>query len=352
MTRHGRRLLAVDAVRGIAALAVVIYHVPGALISAAKVPAWLAAIFAHGALGVDAFFVLSGFVITMSVASSDWTVNYLGRFILRRSVRLDPSYWAAIAIEVMFGYVGFRFLQDAYPFPTMFSVAAHLVYLQGVLRFPQVSDVFWTLCFEIQFYLGLVGSLVVSNLLAVRHRLSQRAILAVALIAFAYLSVAIRNGALPNPHEGLAIIRVYQFAIGIVVYLLAQRQVSVTSALAFIASLLAVRALNGALAEVCVTALSAGICYGSIRSDQLNALADRWPLQFLGKISYSLYLYHASIVGRASAVTLLLVRDRSGAVLPAVGIISALVASIAFSYVMFRLVEAPTMRLSKRVSLT
>jgi peptidoglycan/LPS O-acetylase OafA/YrhL len=349
MTKQEQRLLAVDAVRGVAALAVVLYHAPRELRSAVGIHPWLDAIFANGYLGVDSFFVLSGFVITMSVASSSWTFSYLLRFIARRSVRLDPSYWAAIGLELLLGYVGFHILQDEYPFPSTAGVVSHLVYLQGVLGYPQISDVFWTLCFEIQFYLILVGLLVVSNLHLVKTRLSQRVVLGTALTIIAVTSVAVRNGAIQNPHEGIGLIRAYQFAVGVVTFLAAKGKTPVSMAAFFCGAILMARLLDGAVAEVCVTALTVGVCFGSIVSVRINALADVSPLQFLGRISYSLYLYHASIVGRASTLSLLLAKKAGLAFLPILGLVGSVFGSIAFAYLMFRLIERPTMRLSKRI---
>jgi peptidoglycan/LPS O-acetylase OafA/YrhL len=349
MTKRAQRLLAVDAVRGVAALAVVLYHVPRELRSAVGIQPLLDAIFANGYLGVDSFFVLSGFVITMSVASSSWTFSYLLRFIARRSVRLDPSYWTAIGLELLLGYFGFRILQDEYPFPSTAGVVSHLVYMQGVLGYPQISDVFWTLCFEIQFYLTLVGLLVVSNLRLIRTHLSQYVVLGTVLTLIAVTSVAVRNGVIQNPHEGIALVRAYQFAIGVVTFLAAKGKTSRLTAAMFCGAILMVRLVDGAVAEVCVTALTVGLCFGSISSERLNSLADVLPLQFLGKISYSLYLYHASIVGRASALSLLLAKKTGLTYLPILGLAGAVLGSIAFAYLMFRLIEQPTMRLSKRI---
>jgi peptidoglycan/LPS O-acetylase OafA/YrhL len=52
-------------------------------------PAWLERIMALGRLGVDVFFVLSGYVIAFSVRNGSYTFAFLGRFAVKRSVRLD-----------------------------------------------------------------------------------------------------------------------------------------------------------------------------------------------------------------------------------------------------------------------
>jgi len=75
------------------------------------------------------------------------------------------------------------------------------------------------------------------------------------------------------------------------------------------------------------------------------------PLQFLGAISYSLYLYHASVAWRVVS----LVQHFAGMSLtPMVGILTWLAAvgiAIAAGYVGWRLIERPSMQLARRVTL-
>ncbi len=330
-------------------MAVVLYHVPQALRHAAGVPRVLDVVFLNGLLGVDAFFVLSGFVISMSVASGSWTVGYLLRFVAKRSVRLDPSYWAAIAIELALGWAGVRFLGDQYPFPSLADIVAHLAYIQGVLHVRQISDVFWTLCFEVQFYLLLVGLLVVSHANAVKRSIPPTLLLAIVGLALVAISLAIRSGLVAGPNEGLALIRMYQFALGISAFLYAANKISTATFWVVAGGIIIARIADHAFVETAVILASLATCYFSIRSTRLNALLDVRPLQFLGRISYSLYLYHASILGRASAVTLMLAKPASIGMFPLLGLVAGLLGSILFSYVMFRLVEAPTMKLSRRI---
>src|SRR5262245_5475109 len=98
------RLVFLDALRGIAALAVVIMHMasvgPFAPELAQVVPAPLMSIGARGFLGVEIFFVLSGFVIAMSIRGIRVTPRFFGNFALRRSLRLDPPYLLTIAIVI------------------------------------------------------------------------------------------------------------------------------------------------------------------------------------------------------------------------------------------------------------
>src|SRR6202000_495333 len=94
------RYALVDALRGFAAFAVLFHH--ATLLPATEaampnlVPACLLSLSAGGSLGVQVFFVLSGFVIAHSLSDSSLTIRELGRFMVRRQCRLDPPYWTVL----------------------------------------------------------------------------------------------------------------------------------------------------------------------------------------------------------------------------------------------------------------
>ncbi|KAB1123843.1 acyltransferase family protein [Neorhizobium galegae] len=65
-------------------------------------PDWVETALLNGGLGVAVFFVLSGFVIAHSLYDKPMSLPEFGRFTLRRSLRLDPAYWASIAVTIAF----------------------------------------------------------------------------------------------------------------------------------------------------------------------------------------------------------------------------------------------------------
>ncbi len=87
-----QRFLFVDGLRGVAALAVVLFHFRGAVNETAGDWIWpvFEKLFSYGYLGVDIFFVISGLVIPLSVRNAKHTPGFLLRFAVRRSIRLDP----------------------------------------------------------------------------------------------------------------------------------------------------------------------------------------------------------------------------------------------------------------------
>lgn len=148
--RTGGRLRALDGLRLIAALMVCAYHYGGRGGDISR--AWgrdashifphLSGAFSYGPLGVQIFFVISGFVISMS----GWGRS-LKDFAISRITRLYPAYWAALVIvTVAFAVVGLKRVPtaDLLVNVTMFQMPA------GAQR---VLGVCWTLWAEMRFYL-------------------------------------------------------------------------------------------------------------------------------------------------------------------------------------------------------
>ncbi|MFC5722579.1 acyltransferase family protein [Streptomyces gamaensis] len=147
--RRPGRLAALDGLRLLAALMVVAYHYlafdsgawprpPREAFPHAHLPA------AYGWLGVQLFFLISGFVICMTC----WDRSP-GQFALSRVRRLFPLYWFAVPavalVATLWPSVG------GVPRPR--DVAVNLTMLQAPLGVEAVDGVYWTLWVELRFYL-------------------------------------------------------------------------------------------------------------------------------------------------------------------------------------------------------
>ncbi|WP_406479262.1 acyltransferase family protein [Streptomyces platensis] len=150
-SRGPSRLRALDGLRLLAALMVAGYHLGGRGGEIAQ--AWggspaqqfptAAPLFAYGCLGVQIFFVISGFVICLS----GWG-RTLRAFIASRVSRLYPAYWAAILlITAVFAlpWVAYKALPPS-------EVLTNLTMLQQPLGVDRVLGVCWTLWAEMRFY--------------------------------------------------------------------------------------------------------------------------------------------------------------------------------------------------------
>ncbi|GAA2889604.1 acyltransferase [Actinoplanes cyaneus] len=143
-----------DGLRLVAALAVAGFHLTAAWrIDGAREPAYflphLTHVTIYGFLGVELFFLISGFVIGMS----SWNRS-LGDFFTSRVSRLYPAYWACVLITA--AVVTLAPIDGGVTVtgkPGIREIAANLTMLQEPLGVPAVDTVYWTLFVELRFYL-------------------------------------------------------------------------------------------------------------------------------------------------------------------------------------------------------
>src|SRR6185295_7492339 len=147
------RVEIVEPLRGFAALAVSWYHFTqgGGLMQ----PGWLKSTGTYGWLGVEVFFVVSGFVIPFAMNRGQYIASAdLGTFLLKRIVRLYPPYLFAIALVLVLWYLsaaipGFR---GTPPSVELVPLILHFGYLNSLLGYPWALPVMWSLAIEFQFY--------------------------------------------------------------------------------------------------------------------------------------------------------------------------------------------------------
>ena len=290
-----RRIPELDAVRGLAAVAIVIYH-------------FALSRFPIGWAAVDLFFVLSGFLITSIILEHRESRFFLARFIMRRGLRIWPIYYLSLLALLVAG--------PHLPRPTRWSGLPYcLTYTQNVERYwaaavTEYSWYFnhtWTLAIEEQFYLIWPALILVAG----RRRVAS---LALALLA---ASVAARAcGAhwwtLPGRSDGLALGALLATALRdrerFEGWLRRHRWGLRFGALAALGYLGVVGALgglpgHGAPRWPALTLLAInGLFVAVVGSVALRAgHPSLWFLRgsvlgYLGKISYGLYLYHMIVL--------------------------------------------------------
>jgi len=93
------RLVTLDGLRGIAILLVLFNHLlPNLNYAPSRLMQWTSNLAQSGWVGVDLFFVLSGFLITRILLEAKTSPNYFKNFYMRRVLRIFPLYFGALAV--------------------------------------------------------------------------------------------------------------------------------------------------------------------------------------------------------------------------------------------------------------
>lgn len=329
-SKSAPRLKFVDGLRGIAAMMVVIQHLAphGAFY-------WLTGL---GYLGVGIFFVLSGFVITSVIADARVTTGYFARFVLRRCVRLDLPYWLSIPLAISLGAIVVYFGVPERHY-SVAQIVAHVFYLQEILGFKEINDVYWTLCFEIQFYLSIL--LVIWAAQKARQDVRRLAFQAVVLASVA-ISLLFSAGVFLPP-RGFMFGYWWAFALGAVTWWTVTGRAS-WPIFALVFAMTACLPLSPH-EDYRITGL---LTAAALLAAALTRNMDRWladPVtQFLGRISYSLYLFHPLTGAEAQKLA-----ERYTGPWQAFAIGTTV--SILTAWIAYRLIERPAILLSRRVKL-
>lgn len=150
-TTSSTRLMELDLLRFFAAMLVLLFHYAFAGDQLGEtntqLPDWLRNISLYGFLGVDLFFVISGFVIALS--SSHGSTR---RFVFDRLVRLYPAFFAAVVLTMLVR----EYLGPADDTVSIRDFALNLTLFAGIfeqsLDIELVDGVYWSLMVELQFY--------------------------------------------------------------------------------------------------------------------------------------------------------------------------------------------------------
>jgi len=274
------RLQELDAIRGLAALFVVIYHYTFRYYEIYPSDNRLPFVFEIGHYGVQAFFIVSGFVIFMTLEKTKRSLD----FIVHRFIRLYPTYWISLFITFI--------LVTLFSLPgretTFLEFLANLSMVHTQFAIPSVDGVYWTLLFELKFYfwmlllyqfkflnkiefvsIGVLSIVLLSNLFGIDKTLIYK--IANQAFIFEYISYFI---------SGIMFYKIYSKHTTIFTY--------IALALALLTSLYINHFDHTYVILIMYT------IFFLLAFHKLKLIAWK-PLVFLGSISYALYLIHQNI---------------------------------------------------------
>ncbi len=153
-----KKLKTLEAIRGVAALLVLLYHLQDVFSARAGIIPFGGA-FAVGDCGVDLFFVLSGFIITTMHAKDLGRPVRLYSFLYKRLCRLLPSVWILTALALMIYTLPIGNIAKLGKLAPSNIAASFMLLPQAQ---PALVNVTWTLTYEMFFY-GLFAVAIVSR---------------------------------------------------------------------------------------------------------------------------------------------------------------------------------------------
>lgn len=319
--RHSRRIVELDVLRGLAALMVVLYHYTVVYTTGtdAAIP--------YGVLAVNLFFIISGFVIVMTLSKTRTGLD----FVVSRFSRLFPVFWVAVLLTQT--VVWFN------PLP-IYSLSWHealinLTMLAGLFHVRWVDNVYWTLVIELMFYVIMLGFFLTGVLKHIEKLVIPWLLLEIGA------EVASRTLHYPIP-QVLAVLFLLKYAhlflAGILFYLIRFDGVTLARQLLIgccLATQFVIKGYWGGVYGVLFFTL-----FYLLSLDRLSWIALR-PLVFLGGISYSLYLVHQNI-------GFVIMRALSGEA-RIVQITVALGSSLVIATLLTYLIEQPALRLIRSI---
>lgn len=331
-----KRLWQLDSLRGIAALTVVLYHYFYRYTELFNNEAQNENNFiSFGHYGVYLFFIISGFVISMSLSPR----TTLKKFARSRFLRLYPVYWAAVCIT--FITVSFFGLENREVPLTDFLI--NFTMMQGFLGFQNVDGVYWTLRVELSFYI----------LIGLFYYLTCRKF---SFTIFALFWVTISFILLNFWHvqfaRYFAILIAAKFSIpfslGIIFYEYYKKQNNKNVFYIAQTVLLILLYVSSEMNVVDYHWLPVLLCYGLFYFSITCKNYKLWNtflrlFTWLGTISYSLYLIHQNI----GYIIIKYVETTFNSNI--LGILFALLFSILLAKLLYLLIEQPVSQLSKRL---
>lgn len=326
------RLAYLDGLRGVAAMMVFMIH-SGAPAIRALGPLGNSFV-DHGRYGVTVFFVVSAFALFMSLTPFDGEEISWKSYFIRRFLRIAPLYYVVLTTLLL-----------TFPRPDEAITAIYHYTFANVFAPQFANDIIgveWSIAVEWAFYLLL--PIIVA---LCRWRFGLFALLTVSFVLLKYNSeithsfgdtfFASRNYSLVS--------HLYAFAIGIAAYVsLSHRWIGVNgrrTLIALSAGFILTMIFRG---EIYWTGLMIAVLTGCAivcadAGGMAKSLLSCRPLVYVGKISFSIYLLHTSVLGRAL----------SQHWEPNIAAAIALLATIILATLTYHLVEVPGRALGKKL---
>lgn len=298
-------------IRAIASLAVAVFHLGGKAVP----------ILNYGWLGVQMFFVLTGFVICWSLPEN-YKIIQFPNFFLRRLVRIEPPYIFSILLIIIVSYF---FLQNSTNINGT-NILFHLAYINNFFNNDYISPVYWTLGIEFQFYI-LIG--VLFPILIFSKYTAIASLLFLNILAYYWLV-----------EQAFVLNFINYFSLGILVYMFKTFKLTKIEFYSLIFLLVLFMYFHIGIPETIVSLVTCMII--------LYVNSSNYVINFFSKISFSLYLTH-DIIGTQLVIYIGNLFATKNLFSMAISFTIGMFAAIIFAYIFYIFIEKTAIKYSKKL---
>lgn len=257
----------VHCLRGIAAFVVLMFHSRFVF----EKSTWQYQTLNYFAIGVQVFFIISGFVLLFSLYKSKYAISYYSKFLLKRIIRIEPLYIIALLFAVGQTYYHASYYNHYHYQMEWNRFFSHFAYLTVWMNHKWWLATFWTLAIEFQFYI-IIG-LIFPWLVSANRNVALLSVLLMYSTKFI------------SSNKNLLFAHIEFFVLGILLFQIMFKIISKNVGFFLIIIILS---LAFSKEFTYVPALASALSIGVIYHNKFHHSLLKW----LGDISYPLYLTH------------------------------------------------------------
>jgi peptidoglycan/LPS O-acetylase OafA/YrhL len=318
----------IDLLRGVTALLVCLYHFINHEDANGSLFAETDFIRERSYVLVDSvyvFFMISGFVIPLSMIRQKFTIDRFFKFLLRRWIRIEIPYLFSIIAILFIGFLWSVKGNQSFQLDSN-QLFHHFFYTTGIFEKQWLNPIYWTLALEFQFYIliALVFPLVVSK----NYILRYSSFLILASFGFLFEDTRFVLHFFPLFLTGLAYL-----------FYSSETENKILNLSLLAALLIQIGFVFSPLTSIYILIALLIIEFGSLTSKNITVK--------FGKMGYSFYLMHG-VFGGSFLYFILPYADTI--LMKIVFLILAIIISIILSYLFHRIIEKPSHKISQKIN--
>lgn len=302
-----------------------------------------------GMIAVGVFFLISGFLIPLSLEKIK--NSSAGNFIFQKILRIYPTHWIVLAIGLIIALLSAVIFNTSYPYD-LGTIISNLLLIPDLTRTPFISGVLWTLVVEVAFYI-IAGVILLPSK---ARSASQIVLISLGLFGFNWIASALGQC---NNWESLTC-GAYKLSLNITQYIIFillgtciynfykkhwnLKKLLAVSGIVYLLFILAAGVNQLIYGQDVQVSYSISLLIFISAYLFKNIIPYSRGFDFIANISFPLFLIH-TFIGNFVGI---IIYKLTGSELLAIAL--GLLIIFPVSYALHRLVEIPSIKLSKRLS--